>query len=88
MDGAIGSLPPYPGPLVFLAWWAPWVQDQPLGSSPLLQPFHSIDFLTIVEGGLLCLGTQPHRSFHDIVSEGGRDIKGPGITSYQGSECI
>ena len=49
-----------------------------VASGPLVQPLKGLGFLTTAEGGLLCLETQPHRSFHDIVSRGGGNIKGPG----------
>lgn len=85
-DRVTGTLPPPSGPLVLAARWAglPWVQGSItlprllVASGPLVQPLKGFGFLTTAEGGLLCLETQPHRSFHDIVSRGGGNIKGPG----------
>lgn len=75
MDSVMGSLPPLSGPLVFLARWAP---SAACCLQPPLQPLKGFGFLTTVENRLLCLQTQPHRSFHDIMSRGGGNIKGPG----------
>lgn len=69
---------------VLLTWWAPGGQGLPtcslatcrLQAAPA-RHFLSFGSLTTAEAAASS-GTQPHTCFHDIMSAGGRDIKGPG----------
>lgn len=69
---------------VLLTWWAPGGRVCPshclatcrLQAAPA-QHFLSFGSLTTAEAAAGS-GTQPHTSFHDIMSADGRDIKGPG----------
>ncbi|VCW68625.1 unnamed protein product [Gulo gulo] len=95
-DGQCDGLSPTPfwptgvsGPVGFLGVGSalPHSFSYLLPPAPL-QPPKGFGFLTTVEGVLRCLQTQPHSSFHDIMSRGGGNIKGQEITFYQDLESM